>query len=47
MPRSWRPRPVPHPQSGAHFPGVCRARALGGGRSPFLNLDVTMTPGHL
>lgn len=47
MPRSWRPQPVPYPRPGACFPGVCCARALGGGRGPFLNLDVTMTPSRL
>lgn len=33
---------VPHPRAGAWSPGVCHAPALGGGRSHFWNLDVTV-----
>lgn len=47
MPCSWRPWPVPHPHPGAWSPGVCLARALGGGHSHFLNLDVTVTPSRV
>ena len=35
---------VPYPRPGAWSPGVCHARALGGGCSHFLNLDVILTP---